>query len=48
MSEPDSHELSERIAILEERMETLQSDLQGTLERFRTDTADRKTPNLQI
>ncbi len=43
MVEPTSHELSERIAVLEERMKTLQSDLQGTLERFRTDMADLKT-----
>ncbi len=42
MSEPASHELSERIAVLEERMKTLQSDLQGTLERFRADMADWK------
>ena len=42
MSEPTSHELSERIAVLEERMKTLQSDLQGTLERFRADTANLK------
>ncbi len=43
MAEPTNHELSERIAVLEERMKTLQSDLQGTLERFRTDMADWKT-----
>ncbi len=42
MGEPTSHELSERIAVLEERMKTLQSDLQGTLERFRADTANLK------
>jgi len=43
MAEPTNHELSERIAVLEERMKTLQSDLQGTLERFLADTADWKT-----
>ncbi len=43
MAEPANHELSERIAVLEERMKTLQSDLQGTLERFRADMADWKT-----
>ena len=43
MAEPTNHELSERIAVLEERMKTLQSDLQGTLERFRADMADWKT-----
>ena len=31
------------VIVLEERMNTLQSDLQGTLERFRADTADWKT-----
>ncbi len=43
MAEPTNHKLSERIAVLEERMKTLQSDLQGTLERFRADMADWRT-----
>jgi len=46
-NEPTNHELSERIAVLEERMKTPQSDLQGTLERFRTDMADLKTDMAQ-
>ncbi len=43
MAEPTNHELSERLSVLEEKMKTLQSDLQGTLERFRADMADWKT-----
>ena len=46
MTEPTNHELSERIAVLEERMKTLQSDLQGTLERFRADMAQRENRQL--
>ena len=40
-------ELKRRHAVLEERMKTLQSDLQGTLERFRADMADWKTDMAQ-
>ncbi len=37
----DLAELKKQHAVLEERMKTLQSDLQGTLERFRADMARR-------
>jgi len=37
MAEPTNHELAKGTAVLEERMKTLQSGLQGTLEHFRTD-----------
>jgi len=50
MTEPTNHELATEIvelkkqhAVLEERMKTLQSDLQGTLERFRADSAEYAT-----
>ncbi len=33
------HTLSERIAVLEERMNTMQADLSAALDRFRTDQA---------
>ncbi len=39
----DLAELKKQHAVLEERMNTLQSDLQGTLERFRADMARRDT-----
>ena len=39
----DLAELKKQHAVLEERMKTLQSDLQGTLERFRADMARRDT-----
>ncbi len=39
----DLAELKKQHAVLEERMKTLQSDLQGTLERFRADMANWKT-----
>jgi len=47
MAGPTNHGLAKGIAVLEERMKTLQSDLQGTLERFRADTADWKTDMAQ-
>jgi len=37
------HEVPERIAVPEERMKTLQPDLQGTPERFRADMTRRDT-----
>ena len=41
MSEaPDNHELDRRLAVLEERMNTMQADLSATLERFRADMAE--------
>ena len=44
MSEaPDNHELARQIAVLEERMNTMQADLSATLERFRADMANRET-----
>jgi len=43
MAESTNHGLSERIAVPEERMKTLQSGLHGTLERFRADTTDWKS-----
>ncbi len=39
----DIAELKKQHAVLEERMKTLQSDLQETLERFRADMARRDT-----
>ncbi len=39
----DIAELKKQHAVMEERMKTLQADLQGTLERFRADMADLKT-----
>ena len=35
----DHHEFDTRLAVLEERMKTLQADLTATLEGFRTDQA---------
>ena len=44
MSEaPDNHELARQVAILEERMNTMQADLSAALERFRADMAARET-----
>ncbi|MCY3995616.1 MAG: hypothetical protein OXF07_05715 [Rhodobacter sp.] len=47
---PDSHELDRRIAVLEERMKTMQADLSAALERnnaaferLRADMAARET-----
>ena len=40
---PDSHELARQIAVLEERMNTMQAELSTTLERFRADMAARDT-----
>ena len=39
---PDNHELARGLAVLEERMNTMQADLSATLERFR---ADMETSN---
>ena len=36
---PDNHELARQVAVLEERMNTMQADLSATLERFRADMA---------
>ncbi len=38
---PDHYELARQIAVMEERMKTMQADLSATLERFRTDMARR-------
>ena len=44
MSEaPDNHELDKRLAVLEERMNTIQANLDKTLQEFKTDMADLKT-----
>ena len=44
MSEaPDNHELDKRLAVLEERMNTIQANLDKTLQEFKTDLADFKT-----
>ena len=40
---PDNHALDRRLAVLEERMNTLQADLAATLEGFRKDMAQRDT-----
>ena len=40
---PDNHELARQVAVLEERMKTMQADLSATLERFRADMANRET-----
>ena len=43
MSDPPSnHDLSERIAVLEERMNTMKSDNSTAIERLRTDIANQK------
>jgi len=39
----DSDDLRERVARLEERMETMKADLTATLEGFRADMARRDT-----
>lgn len=36
----DNHQLAWQLAILEERMDTMQSDLSATLERSRPDVID--------
>ncbi len=38
-----NHERAKEVAVLRADMKTLQSDLQGTLERFRADMANLKT-----
>ena len=44
MSEaPDNHQVARQLAVLEERMNTMQADLSATLERFRADMAKRET-----
>ena len=43
MSEvPDNHELDKRLAVLEERMNTIQANLDKTLQEFKTDMANFK------
>ena len=41
LSAPDINDLSRQVAVLEERMNTMQADLSATLERFRADMAAR-------
>lgn len=41
--ELDIHEINRKLAVLEERMNTMQADLSATLERFRADMAKRET-----
>jgi len=36
---PDNHALSERLAILEERMKTMRAENEGALDRLRADIA---------
>ena len=44
MSEaPDNHALDRRLAVLEERMNTMQANLAETLERFEANSARRET-----
>ena len=44
MSEvPDNHELDKRLAVLEERMNTIQANLDKTLQEFKTDAEKRET-----
>ncbi len=43
MAEPTNHELSERIAVLEEKMNTSYERMNAAFERLRTDMADWKT-----
>ena len=43
MAEPASHELSERIAVLEEKMNTNYAKTESALDRLRADMADWKT-----
>ncbi len=41
--EPETHALARQVAVLEERMKTMQADLSATLERFESRMADRDT-----
>ena len=43
MTEPASHELSERIAVLEEKMNMNYAETESALDRLRADMADWKT-----
>ncbi len=43
MSTPCTVELAKKLAVLEERMKTMQADLAATLESFRKDMAQRDT-----
>jgi len=43
MNEPANHEISERIAVLEERMKTNYAETESVLDRLRADMADWKT-----
>ena len=40
---PDNHQLAQQLAVLKERMNTMQADLSATLERFRANVARRET-----
>ena len=42
---PDNHVLARQIAVMEERMNTMQADHSATLERFRTDMEKRDKDN---
>jgi len=42
MAEPTNHELSERIAVLEERMKTNYAETESALDRLRADMANWK------
>ena len=44
MSEPpDNHELDKRLAVMEERMNTIQANLDKTLQEFKTEAEKRET-----
>jgi len=40
---PDNHELDKRLAVMEERMNTIQANLDKTLQEFKTDAERRET-----
>ena len=44
MSEPpDNHELDKRLSVMEERMNTIQANLDKTLQEFKTEAEKRET-----
>ncbi len=43
---PDNHELARQVAVLEERMNTMQADLSATLERFEAN-GERRNAEIQ-
>ncbi len=47
MAESTHHELSERLAVLEERMNTKSAERESALDRLRADMADWKTDMAQ-